>query len=75
MTVLRHVRPILCHMKVRDIVRRLRQDGWYIDRIRGSHHHFKHARKPQVVTVPIHRGRDSGIKTVRSILKQAGIEP
>ena len=31
--------------------------------------------KPQVVTVPIHRGRDLGIKTVPRILKQAGIEP
>jgi hypothetical protein len=31
MTVPHHARPMLCHMKVRDIVRRLRQDGWYID--------------------------------------------
>jgi predicted RNA binding protein YcfA (HicA-like mRNA interferase family) len=65
----------LCGMKVRDIVRRLRQDGWYIDRIRGSHHHYKHPVKRQTVTVPIHRGHDLGIKTVQSILKQAGIEP
>ena len=65
---------MLRRMKVRDIVRRLRRDGWYIDRIRGSHHHYKHPSKPGTVTVPIHRGRDLGIHTVRSILKQAGFE-
>jgi predicted RNA binding protein YcfA (HicA-like mRNA interferase family) len=69
------VRPMLRRMKVRDIVRFLRQDGWYIDRIRGSHHHHKHPSKPQTVTVPVHRGHDLGINTVKCILKQAGINP
>jgi predicted RNA binding protein YcfA (HicA-like mRNA interferase family) len=29
-------------MKVREIVKRLKADGWYEGRIRGSHRVFKH---------------------------------
>ena len=39
-------------MKVRDLIKRLQADGWYLDRIRGSHRQFKHLDKPGVVTVP-----------------------
>ena len=39
-------------VKVRDILRRLQDDGWYLDRMRGSHRQLKHPTKPGVVTVP-----------------------
>ncbi|MGE3913651.1 MAG: type II toxin-antitoxin system HicA family toxin, partial [Chloroflexota bacterium] len=39
-------------MKVRDFFRRLQDDGWYIDRVRGSHRQLKHPAKSGVVTVP-----------------------
>ncbi|MEN9517923.1 MAG: HicA toxin of bacterial toxin-antitoxin [Cyanobacteriota bacterium] len=29
-------------MKVRDAIRKLEQDGWYLKRTRGSHRQFKH---------------------------------
>eukprot|EP01133_Synstelium_polycarpum_P010975 gene10975-12784_t len=45
-------------------------DGWYLVRIRGSHHHFKHPTKPGLVTIP-HPKKDLLDKTAKSILKQA----
>ena len=33
-------------MKVRDVIKQLQADGWYLDRIRGSHRQFKHLGKP-----------------------------
>ena len=61
-------------MKVRDVVKMLEQDGWYLDRTRGSHRQFKHAKKSGVVTVPGKPGDDLGAGTLNSVLKQAGLK-
>ncbi|WP_373524921.1 type II toxin-antitoxin system HicA family toxin [Nostoc sp.] len=29
-------------MKVREVIKRLKADGWYLDRNKGSHRQFKH---------------------------------
>jgi predicted RNA binding protein YcfA (HicA-like mRNA interferase family) len=42
-------------MKVRDVIKMLQQDGWYLDRTRGSHRQFKHPRKLGLATVPRNR--------------------
>ncbi len=39
-------------MNSRFLIGQLVADGWYLVRIRGSHHHFKHPSKPGLVTVP-----------------------
>jgi predicted RNA binding protein YcfA (HicA-like mRNA interferase family) len=39
-------------MKVRDVLKMLEEDGWYLDRTRGSHRQWKQARNPGLVTVP-----------------------
>lgn len=39
-------------MKVRQLVRLLTDDGWYLVATRGSHHQYKHPSKPGRVTVP-----------------------
>jgi predicted RNA binding protein YcfA (HicA-like mRNA interferase family) len=62
-------------MKVRDVVRLLEADGWYLVRTRGSHHQFKHATKPGLVTIPSAGGDDLAPGTLNSILKQAGLKP
>ena len=49
-------------------------DGWYFVNASGSHHHFKHPTKPGKVTVP-HPRKDLHPKTLRSIYRQAGLEP
>jgi predicted RNA binding protein YcfA (HicA-like mRNA interferase family) len=33
-------------MKVRDVIKRLEQDGWRIARTKGSHRQFHHPAKP-----------------------------
>lgn len=60
-------------MSSRDIIKLLVADGWGLERITGSHHHFKHPARPGLVTVP-HPKRDLPKGTLNSILKQAGLK-
>ena len=60
--------------KIRDIIKVLEKDGWYLDRQRGSHRQYKHPSKPGLVTVPGKPAEDSADGTYRSILKQAGLK-
>ncbi|KFL14704.1 type II toxin-antitoxin system HicA family toxin [Geobacillus thermoleovorans] len=56
----------------KELIKIIQQDGWYIVRTSGSHHQFKHPSKPGLVTIP-HPKKNLPIKTVKSILKQAGL--
>lgn len=49
-------------------------DGWRHVRTTGSHRHYKHSSKPNVVTIPGHPGDDLPKGTLKSILKAADIE-
>jgi len=55
-------------------MRQIEADGWQHVRTTGSHRHFKHSSKPNVVTVPGHSNDDVPIGTLKSILKAAGLE-
>lgn len=57
-------------MDSRYLISQIVADGWYLVRVRGSHHHFRHPSKPGLVTVP-HPQKDLLRKTAVSILKQA----
>jgi len=59
-------------MSSREVIQRLREDGWYEVAHEGSHKQFKHGTKTGRVTVP-HPARDIPMGTLRSIEKQAGI--
>jgi len=59
--------------KIRDVIRLVEADGWRLDRVRGSHRHFKHATKSGTVTIPGHPRDHVGPQLWRSILKQAGL--
>ncbi len=61
-------------MKVRDVLRLLEADGWYLARTRGSHRQYKHPTKPGLVTVAGAGGDDLAPGTLNSILKQAGLK-
>jgi predicted RNA binding protein YcfA (HicA-like mRNA interferase family) len=55
-------------MKVRDVLKRLNDEGWTLVRVRGSHRQFRHESRPHArVTVPGHPGDDLTIETLRSI--------
>ena len=60
-------------MKVREILRLLRDDGWYLIVTEGSHRQFKHLTKPGRTTVSGHPSDDIHPKTLKSILTQAGL--
>jgi len=61
-------------MKVRDVIRRLVEDGWVQVSQKGSHRQFKHPTKHGKVTVPGKPSEDLREGTYRSILRQAGLE-
>jgi len=61
-------------MKVRTILRMLREDGWTEVSRRGSHRQLKHESKPGRVTVPGKPSDDLAPGTLNSILKQAGLK-
>lgn len=61
-------------MKIRDVIKLIEKDGWYIVRQAGSHRQYKHPTKPGKVTVAGHPSTDLPPKTLKSILRQAGLE-
>jgi predicted RNA binding protein YcfA (HicA-like mRNA interferase family) len=64
---------IIPTMNSRDLVRVLKDAGWYEDRVVGSHHIFKHVTVPGHISVP-HPKKDLGTGLVNKILKQAGLK-
>jgi predicted RNA binding protein YcfA (HicA-like mRNA interferase family) len=60
-------------MKVRELLRRLHDDGWVLAGTRGSHRHLKHRTKPGRVTVAGKPSDDLAPGTLNSILKQASL--
>jgi predicted RNA binding protein YcfA (HicA-like mRNA interferase family) len=58
-------------MKVREVIKRLKADGWYGIRSKGGHRQFKHSTKRGRVTVAGKPGVDVPAGTLRSIWKQA----
>jgi predicted RNA binding protein YcfA (HicA-like mRNA interferase family) len=59
-------------LRSRDVIRALEANGWYEVRITGSHHHFRHADRPRLVTVP-HPKANLPTGTLKSIEKQSGM--
>ncbi|MBO9371498.1 MAG: type II toxin-antitoxin system HicA family toxin [Chloroflexi bacterium] len=61
-------------MKVRDVIRLIEEDGWYLVRTKGSHRQYKHPTKPGLVTIAGHPNDDLAEGTLSSILKQAQLQ-
>lgn len=61
-------------MKVREVMRVLLRDGWYVVRTRGSHRQLKHPVKPGKVTLPGHPADELHPDTLKSVLHQARLE-
>ncbi len=52
----------------------IEQDGWYLVKTTGSHRQYKHPVKQGRVTIAGHPGNDVRAGTLKSILKQAGVD-
>ncbi len=61
-------------MKVRDVQKLIRNDGWYQVAQKGSHRQFKHPVKSGRVTVAGHPAQEMAKGTFGNILKQAGLK-
>ena len=61
-------------MKVSEILEKLKEDGWYVVAVRGSHRQFKHPSKSGHVTVAGKPSDDLPPGTLNSILKQGGLK-
>lgn len=61
-------------MKVREVIRLLDKDGWFLVTTQGSHRQFKHREKPGRVTVAGAQSDHLAPGTLNSILKQAGLK-
>jgi predicted RNA binding protein YcfA (HicA-like mRNA interferase family) len=55
-------------MKVREAIKLIEDDGWFLVRTRGSHRHFKHLTEPGLVTIAGHPGVDIPRGTMNSIV-------
>jgi predicted RNA binding protein YcfA (HicA-like mRNA interferase family) len=61
-------------MKVRDVLKALQADGWYMDRVKGGHRQLRHPAKPGGVTVAGHPSDGVPKGILNSIWKQAGLK-
>jgi predicted RNA binding protein YcfA (HicA-like mRNA interferase family) len=61
-------------MKVRDVIKLIESDGWYLITTKGSHRQYKHPSKPGRVTIAGHPSDDLASGTLNSIYKQAQIQ-
>jgi len=60
-------------MKIREVIKLIERDGWFLVETKGSHRQYKHAQKAGRVTIAGHPGDDLAPGTLNSVLKQAGL--
>ncbi len=58
----------------RELIAALGKRGWYVKRIRGSHHVLRHPDRPDAIPVPVHGNRPLKRGTLANILRTAGID-
>jgi len=58
-------------MKVRDVIKLVEEDGWYLVKTEGSHRQYKHPNKPGRVTIAGHPSKEVPPGTLLSIIKQS----
>ncbi|MCL4505666.1 MAG: type II toxin-antitoxin system HicA family toxin [Chloroflexi bacterium] len=61
-------------MKIRDVIKLIEEDGWYLIMTKGSHRQYKHSTKSGRVTIAGHPNDDLAPGTLNSVFKQALIQ-
>lgn len=61
-------------MKIREVIRLIEDDGWYLVTMKGSHRQYKHPTQSGRVTIAGHPNDDLSPGTLNSILKQAKLK-
>ena len=65
--------PRLPRVTAREAERAIMRDGWNLDEAVGSHRQYRHSSKSGYVTIAFHAGRIIDPKTLKSIIRQAGL--
>jgi predicted RNA binding protein YcfA (HicA-like mRNA interferase family) len=50
-----------------------RKDGYFVDRIKGSHHILKHPQRKERLSIPVHKGATIGIGLLKKQIKISGM--
>ena len=61
-------------LKVREVIKIITDDGWYLVKQVGSHRQYRHYSKTGRVTIAGKMSDDIAPGTLNSILKQAGLK-
>jgi len=59
---------------VKDILKRIKKDGWFLHRHGASHDLYRHPFKDGQLTLPRHGSKEMAKGTFNSILKGAGLK-
>ena len=57
----------------KQVIKILEGQGWYVKRVRGSHHILRHPNIPDAVPVPVHGNQAIKRGTLGNILRTSGI--
>jgi predicted RNA binding protein YcfA (HicA-like mRNA interferase family) len=61
-------------MKSSQLLKLLKQDGWYVENQEGSHMLMRHPTKPGKLSFPFHASKEVKPGLLHAILKQANIK-
>ena len=59
-------------MTGKQLVKRMTEEGWKVDRISGSHYIM--VKGKETISIPVHDGKDLPIGLLNKLLKQAGLK-
>jgi predicted RNA binding protein YcfA (HicA-like mRNA interferase family) len=59
-------------MTGKQLIKLLKEKGWQLDRIEGSHHIL--IKQNKTLTVPVHGSKDLGRGLLHALMKQGGIK-
>jgi predicted RNA binding protein YcfA (HicA-like mRNA interferase family) len=55
------------------LAKAISRKGWYLARVKGSHHIYVKEGRPERIVIPIHGSRPLKVGLLRSLLKTAGL--
>ena len=59
-------------MNGKQLIKLLKENGWHLDRVEGSHHILVNGSK--TLTVPVHGNKDIGKGLLHALMKQGGLK-
>ncbi len=64
----------ILQVNVRDVIKMVEKDVWFVVRTKGSHRQFKHKTKKGLVTIAGKPSAELAPGTLNSVLRQAGLK-